>query len=294
MEQAKNLQNTISRTAEYTCMCRASSFLEKNSCYKSNDDISLILLPHWVRILLKSKIMNLKGRISPRGIYEYVIGRTKYIDEAFQQALRDGVDQILIFGAGFDSRAIRFLKTGMNTRVFELDSPVTQQAKEKQLAERGIVRPVNNIYIPIDFNSEDAKGKLQEYGFELNKKSMFILEGLIMYLNSESVDNTFQLIHDLSAPGSKAIFDCIFSSVLREEFRFYGEKEIYSRIMKGHEPWVFAIEEGHVEEFLQERNFRLVDYMDSNTIEKRYFNNNGQGKSTRVNATHFIVTAERQ
>jgi methyltransferase (TIGR00027 family) len=181
----------------------------------------------------------------------------------------------------------------MNTIVFELDASVTLKAKEKQLTERGITKPANNVYIPINFNTDDVKTKLLENGFSKNKKSIFILEGLTMYLNIESIDKTFQLMYELSAPGSRIVFDGIHASVLRQENKFYGEKKIYRKIMNGHEQWTFAIEEGQVEPFLTARKFRLIEYLDHKTIEKRFFSNDKPEAIIRVNGTHFMVTAER-
>jgi len=61
------------------------------------------------------------------------------------------MEQILIFGAGFDSRAIRFAGKNMKTKIFELDSLHTQTAKIKQYRKRGISIPKNTIFIPINF-----------------------------------------------------------------------------------------------------------------------------------------------
>lgn len=67
--------------------------------------------------------------LAPAGIYEYVIARTKYIDAVFKRALSEQFDQILLFGAGFDTRALRFQAAAQHTRIFELDASPTQQAK---------------------------------------------------------------------------------------------------------------------------------------------------------------------
>ena len=70
--------------------------------------------------------------LAPTGVYKYVIARTKYIDAVFKEALAEKFDQILLFGAGFDTRALRFQTEAQHTRIFELDAPFTQQAKLQQ------------------------------------------------------------------------------------------------------------------------------------------------------------------
>ena len=110
-------------------------------------------------------------------MYEYVIARTKYIDSIFQKAISSEFDQILLFGAGFDSRGIRFAHVNTKTKIFEMDVPITQDAKIKQLKKRHIEIGPNVIFVPIDFSRESLENKLLESGFKKNQKSLFILEG---------------------------------------------------------------------------------------------------------------------
>ena len=121
--------------------------------------------------------------LAPAGVYEYVIARTKYIDAAFEKALAERFDQILLFGAGFDTRALRFHEKARHTRVFELDAPLTQQAKIRQYGRRNLCIPSNVVFIAIDFDRESLPHKLDVAGFQIGRRSLFILEGLLMYLD---------------------------------------------------------------------------------------------------------------
>lgn len=176
----RRIEKKTSRTAEMTCVLRAASYFETNQNYKSNDFIAPLLVPALIKSLLKSGfIRNLyRGRFAPKGIYEYVIARTKLIDLVYERALKQDFEQILIFGAGFDSRAIRFDRVNKKTKVFELDAYHTQAAKLKQLNKRGIKIPANTIYIPIDFNKEKIRDKLIEYTFLERKKMSFYFRGV--------------------------------------------------------------------------------------------------------------------
>ena len=108
------IETTTSRTAEWTCVSRAASSLESDNHYRSDDHIALLLVPTFLKLLLKLTthiplIRRFYSQVlAPKGIYEYTIARTKYIDAVFKETLADGFDQILIFGAGFDTRALRF------------------------------------------------------------------------------------------------------------------------------------------------------------------------------------------
>jgi hypothetical protein len=103
-----------------TCLSRACSVLATNHYYKSDDSIVPLLLPNGLKPFLHiSLARRLFTKVAAsKGIYEYVIARTKYIDAVFRQALAEQFDQILIFGAGFDTRALRFQDAMANTRAF--------------------------------------------------------------------------------------------------------------------------------------------------------------------------------
>lgn len=293
IKRSKRIENKSSRTAAYTCTCRAASYLETNSFYKSDDYIAVRLLPLFVKYLIKFKILNLKGKISPKGIYPYVIARTKYIDSVFKQAIEKGFEQIVIFGAGFDSRAIRLLDLNTEIKVFEIDTSFTLDAKSKQLYKRKIVKPENNIYIRIDFNKEGLFPKLLDNNFNINKKTLTILEGITMYLSQNAVEETFKLIFNYSATDSLIVFDYVYASVLRKEGRYYGESAIYSRVKKDCEEWTFGIDEGEIENYLKKYNFTLIEHLDSSIIENKYFKTESGEILVKVNGTHCIVLAKK-
>ncbi|MBN1927079.1 MAG: SAM-dependent methyltransferase [Prolixibacteraceae bacterium] len=289
----KRIENKSSRTAAFTCTCRASSYMEKDPCFKSNDDISVKLLPHFWKFMLKQRFLNLKSIVGPKGIYPYVIARTKFIDTVLEDALNADTKQVLILGAGFDSRAVRYLKPESDVKIFEVDAPATLNAKVKQFKKRNIKIPENNIYVSVDFTKEDVREKLLSRNFISNTQTLFILEGLTMYLTAEAVYQTFKFIIENSAPDSFIVFDYIYASVLRKEMKYYGESAIYSRVKKENEEWTFGIEEGEIEKFLNNFNLFLIEHLNSETLENKYFLNDKGEKVTRINGTHCIVLARK-
>lgn len=292
-KKPKRIETKTSRTAEMTCVTRAASFFEDNACYKSNDYIAPKLLPGFMVPLIKmSVIRNLyKNVFSPKGIYEYVIARTKYIDSIFVENLKNGVQQIVVFGAGFDSRGLRLMTEHQNTLVFELDVPTTQNAKITQLQKRGVSIPKNINFVSIDFNKESVIDKLKQSGFSRNKKTLFLLEGLLMYLDSDSVKATFKIISDNTIKGSEIVFDFVYGSVLKQEHRYYGEKDIAKFVRKAGEGWTFGIDEGKLESFLENYSLKLKEKKDSIALEDLFFKNDGRALQGKINGTHCIVRA---
>lgn len=296
VKDTKNrIESKTSRTAEFTCMARSMSFFEKSPEYKSNDYIAPLLLPKFFIPVVKIGIIRrlFLKRFFAKGMYEYVIARTKFIDSVFLKAISNEFDQILIFGAGFDSRGIRFAGLNTKTRIFELDAPVTQKAKIDQFKKRKIEIYPNIVFISINFNKESVKEKLLEAGFKKNKKSLFILEGLTMYLGFEAVDNTFDVINKFAGEDSEVVFDYIYSSVLREENLYYGEAEVFNGVKKEKEPWCFGIEKGEIKSFLKDKKLNLVRNLNSNDLEKEFFTDKQGNRVTRINGTHCIVYARK-
>jgi methyltransferase (TIGR00027 family) len=293
---AKRIETITSRTAELTCISRAFSVMEKRKYYKSDDSIAPLLLPTWFRNTIRLPFARtiFTRVVAPKGIYEYVISRTKYIDSVFNQAILQNFNQILIFGAGFDSRAIRFQNKIGQIKIFELDVIVTQQSKIKQYQRRKLMIPENLTFIPIHFDKDSLSNKLDESGFQKDLKSLFILEGLIMYLQPESVDFTFRTIQDYSGQGSWIVFDTVHDSVIKQVGKHYGEYGIVETVSKAGERWTFGLNEEQMIQFLKIYGMELKDQKNSRDLEIDYFTTPEGEKVGRVNGTHFLVTAEHK
>jgi methyltransferase (TIGR00027 family) len=220
-----------------------------------------------------------------------VLARTKLLDEVFIDALRNRFTQIVLLGAGFDTRALRFKNENVGSKIFELDICTTQQPKVDILNRERIALPKELIFVPIDFNKESMADALGNAGYATNQRSLFIWEGVTMYLTSDAVDRTLEFIRSSSVEASIVAFDYIYASVLRHESKFYGEREIYKTVSKAGEGWTFGIEDETMEDFLFERGFKLISHHTPSDLEKRYLTAEDGTRFGRVNGTHCIVTA---
>lgn len=287
----KRIETKVSITAQGTCLTRALSYYEKDSHYKSDDYIAPMLVPSYLNVAAKMgffRRMLKKSLFKTPGNYEYLIARTKFIDTVFRN-LDSNIEQVLIFGAGFDSRAIRFRNELEKAKVFELDASMTQQTKITSIKKQNIQFPANLNFISIDFNKESLSQKLDEAGFVKNKTCLFLLEGLTMYLDQESINNTFNLVNEYSGKNSVVVFDYVVASLARQEQR-YGDPQIkkhYEFLAKVGEKPSFAIDE-HMSDFLAKYKLELVDELDSSRLAKEYFIKEDFG---RIAQKFRIVTA---
>lgn len=291
----KRIETKSSRTAEWTCIVRAASSLEKATCYKSDDVIALKILPSPIKTLIQIPFYRtLHCRFGvPKGMYEYVIARTKYMDTIYQTAITEDFEQIVILGAGFDTRALRFPITEGHTRIYEFDSKNTQQTKLSFYKTNNIPVPPNVTFEAIDFVKESLQKRLEAIGFPKNKRCLFLMEGVSMYLEPEAVNDLFRTMSAYMAPQSRIAFDYVYSDVLRHEGRHYGEAEIMKSVSRVKEAWRFGIENNKIEQFLARYDLYVANHMSATDIEENYFKDEQGKRICHVNDTHCLVTATK-
>lgn len=130
--------------------------------------------------------------------------RTAFMDEETLQGINHGICQVVIVGAGYDGRALRFRARGV--RFFEVDHPATQIDKRRRLEKLGV--PLDNIrFVPINLLSEQLEDALVSTDYSRENASLFLCEGLIRYLPKACVDRLLASLHTLAAPGSKLILN---------------------------------------------------------------------------------------
>jgi methyltransferase (TIGR00027 family) len=282
-----------SHTAGYTCFSRACATRERNERFRGPDDMAEIFLPAFAKIILNVPVLRkaFMGRIAPSGIYEYVIARTKVLDAFFVAALEKKLCQIVILGAGMDTRAFRFASMNQGTKIIELDIEKTQNPKIEILNRKRVTLPGELIFAPIDFNQQSLSDVLITAGFQKGQQSLFLWEGVTMYLDADAVDRTLAFIKENSQAGTQVVFDYIFASVLRQEHKFYGEKEIFDTVSRAGEEWTFGIEAGEIDAYLTARGFKSGSHYTPAELEGKYFKDQDGKILRRINGTHCIVQA---
>jgi methyltransferase (TIGR00027 family) len=181
---------------------------------------------------------NLEGE---RALYENVSGnvafnfarpsgvghRTPFIDGEVADAIGRGVEQIVILGAGYDGRALRF--GGGPTRWFEVDFPSTQADKRRRLAALHIT-PERVSYVPVDLLHDDLDAALKAAGHDASTPSLFIAEGLVPYLTLEATASMFETLRARAAEGSVLVATFFVSPEPREVLgAWYRGRDVFFR-----------------------------------------------------------------
>ncbi len=243
------------------------------------------LFYHITRFFILTGYAEMRGR----GVVGFLAARERYIDDFLIKQMEIGFDQLVILGAGYDSRAYRFPAPKGRLRVFEVDHPATQKIKLDAVRKIFGSLPENVAYVAIDFNTQKLEDCLDAHGYDPRAKTVFIWQGVTYYLDAGSVDNTLDFIARNSAPGSGVIFDYIDAALLSIPSGHGEVKGMHRyRGMTG-EDLRFGIPIAKIEEFLTSRGFDQVQNIRSEELKAMYFT--GKNAARNVMSGYSIVSA---
>lgn len=191
-----------SNTAQFVALNRALADLAPEVEGFSDPTAVELLSPRWRRVVERSKRRR-HGSPYPfwvnRGMAVYNQFRTVVLDDAICDSQPAG--QLVILGAGLDDRAYRLPCLGC-TSVFEVDHPDTQAIKSARTA--ALTPAAHSLdYVAVDFGHDDLGHLLLAAGFDAGVPTMWIWEGVTMYLSAAEVEATMTASANLSAPGSR-------------------------------------------------------------------------------------------
>jgi methyltransferase (TIGR00027 family) len=275
--------NQSSVTAENNALLRSHESMRPENeriCY---DPYSLYFMPdHIFSSLDRTDQINLAisdWETHFPGVCNSILARTRFIDDCLEEALIDGIQQLVILGAGYDTRAFRFRALKEKVTVFELDYPTTQKRKLEKI-QRYMDVDISNIrYIPIDFTKEDLPNKLSACGYNDHFKTMFIWEGVTYYISESDVDRTLDFVTRQTAPQSSIIFDYFPPAVADGTTNLKEAKALREGLRRIGEAILFGIEPDHIVAFMKERGFKVVKNLSSTDYQKAYFSSPNQSRN---------------
>src|SRR5262249_37762955 len=159
------------------------------------------------------------------GVRSSVVARTRLIDDTLARAIDGSMDQLVILGAGFDSRAYR-LPALRAVVVFEVDHPDTQAAKRRTLARRRAALPPDAPFGASDFNERGLESAMVAAGYRESSRTFFLWEGVTNYLTPAAVDATLRWCAR-AAPGSRVLFTYVHRDVLTRPEAFAGTERLF-------------------------------------------------------------------
>lgn len=266
-----------SLTAEAVCFFRAVETARPAGERLLEDPFAERFLPATWRPWVRSQVMRagMSGRMpfGPGSLQGFVAARHRWIDDALLDFLARGGEQVVILGAGYDSRALRFAEVLAGRPIIEVDFPATQDKKQALIRRRLPEARSAAVYLPIDFErhtlEEGLLGGCQRDRFAPGRRTFFVWEGVAMYLHPETVDQTLATVRRLSAPGSEIVCDLWSNprgATLDARMRRTGARMLRSI----GEPLRFQLHPDEAAGFFAERGFVAREVCDSRQLADRY------------------------
>ena len=216
--------------------------------------------------------------------------RTRYLDDCVTRALDRGVRQVVVLGAGLDTRAARLGRDGV--RFFEVDQPASQADKRERLS-RFVDYPLDAAtFVPCDFERDDFVQLLESAGLDRGAPVCFLWEGVIYYLLEAAARSTLERLASEFDPRSLLVFDYLNSKMakssprLRDEDR--GMKDIIDELG---EPIQFGIDDPTP--LMAECGYRLLRTVSFDELALQYTGTYARERFFRFQAVALASPSEK-
>jgi methyltransferase (TIGR00027 family) len=261
------IEGRPSRTAQRVALRRAA--------HQLFDTPKVLEDPLAVRIVGREAAANISAltdRLSPAARYmrAFMAARARYAEDALAHAIRRGVTQFVILGAGLDTFGYR--NPFPNLRVFEVDHPATQEWKRQRLRSENIAIPDSVTYAAVDFNTQTLADGLRAAKFQAAEPAFFSWLGVTMYLEPQTVLDTLRLIHTMHAENA-VVFDYTVPRHLLNTVGKLVLDAIMNRVAAAGEPFRGFFIPAELSAALTQVGYRHIEDLDSAAINARYFAN---------------------
>ncbi|MBW4488994.1 MAG: SAM-dependent methyltransferase [Trichocoleus desertorum ATA4-8-CV12] len=219
--------------------------------------------------------------------YWYTILREKYGDEVITDAIASGCRQLLLLGAGYDTRFFRISSVREKAvATFEVDLPKTIDDKQKYLVSKLGYIPEGLKLISLDFNHDDL-GSLVRYGFDKALPTVYVWQGVSYYLPKESVSGVLDFIKSQMAPDSVLLFDCCSPLMTFKNDQVPGISASIDKLVEIGEPYLFGMYGDEMKVWLEEKGFQDIEVLQQDDLEEKILH-----KRTLLNNMWYLVVAK--
>ncbi|NMB89467.1 MAG: class I SAM-dependent methyltransferase [Chloroflexi bacterium] len=213
--------------------------------------------------------------------------RSRYAEDCLEAAVRAGVGQYVLLGAGLDSFAFRSPAWAAGLQIFEVDHPATQALKRQRLAGLGWPIPAGLHFIPLDFTRQSLEDGLKSGGYQESRPAFFSWLGVTYYLDTGVVLDTLEALARLASVGSQVVFDYQRPEAFDPQHAGRQAQAMQRVVARSGEPMKTGFDPQALAGQLARLGLRLEDNLGPAEIEARYF----QGRSDDYHAFPHIYLA---
>lgn len=231
---------------------------------EETESSSPLYYDHIANIFLSDKsrdtATNING-ISPSTKY-LVNYRTKYFDDSFTAHINKGFKQIVILGAGLDTRSIRL--GAEDVRIYEIDKSEVLSFKNEKLESHGY--KVKSIFVPGNYIASDFISSLKERGFDCSEKTYFIWEGNTMYLKVDDIISLLEIIKK-NVPCFEISFDYLSGKLINRATKNIKAENVVDAFSDLNAQWVTGFDK--ISTLAEKVHLSVVeDFMITDLIKK--------------------------
>ena len=200
------------------------------------------------------------------GLALHQVLRKRHIEQAVRTSLDEGFEQVVVLGGGLDTLALRLHGQFPGVNFLELDHPATQRLKREMVESRRLAGP-NLKLSPVDFGQQtlqDFLGASPDY--LPRRRTVFLSEGVLMYLAPEEIESLFDVIRQQESPGVRFIFT-FMELDLRGRPAFRNSTwlvRLWLRLKK--EPFQWGVPRSEIKDFVAARGFSLREVATEETF----------------------------
>jgi methyltransferase (TIGR00027 family) len=228
-------------------------------------------------------------RLTIPGLALHQALRKRHIERAVRESLAAGYSQLVVLGGGLDSLAVRLHTEFAEANFIEIDHPATQRIKRSTLMRRRPAGP-NLSLLPVDLSKESLEESLNSSpSYDQSRRTVFLSEGVLMYLDGRAVDHVFRFIRRQSSAPARFIFTFMETD---EKGRACFRRStwlvrLWLSLRK--EPFRWGLRESEIAGFLNERGFVLREMATSATFREIYLRQYGLEDATLAEGENVCV-----
>ena len=208
-------------------------------------------------------------RLSIPGIQLHYVVRKRYLEDVAREALKEGVGQMVVIGGGFDTLAFRLHEEFPSVQFIEIDHPATQRVKRQTVDAHHL--PGENLrFLAVDLTRRTLEESLltcDEY--RQDEETLFICEGVLMYLLPEEIEKLFSFIRTHSSPRSRFAFTFMESENDRIRFRNASAAVGLWLCLRG-EVFKWGVPRDRLPEYLASNGFTVERIATHDSLRTRY------------------------
>lgn len=206
--------------------------------------------------------------------------RTRALDDVLREFIASGGQQVVILGAGYDCRAVRFAHLLGNANLFEVDHPATQSHKMRVVERAELRSPAR--YVAWDFEHHGLLGlsaRLAKEGLSTRHRVLTLWEGVTMYLSEHAIEQTLALVRSYGASGSWLAFTYLDRRAVQAPS---GDQRLTQRLVRrAGEPYRFGFEPSALPSWLSARHYKLMWDQTDLDLAQRWLDDDASG--------HFVA-----